>query len=178
MNPNTQIQFIKRKNFKDVIVYYSKNGEKFRRITGVRVLNKNITVKGAISTSHPNYEVDMKIIRDVQDRVENLVASYKDKYATKPPVEWLEKQFEKPLIEARKNLNDVLCYWKEFIQDKEQVTRNEGTIKRYNNLQGTLSKFKEKRNYKVSFDSLDQEFFNDFLSYMVNEHEYVDISVI
>lgn len=25
----------------------------------------------------------------------------------------------------------------------------------------------------VSFDMLDQRFFNDFLSYMVNEHEYI-----
>lgn len=169
----TQIQFIKRKDYNDVIVYYSKNGERFRPATGVKVLTKNITAKGAISTSHPNYEADMKKIRELQDRVEDLVASYKEKYGEKPSVEWLEKQFEKPLVAARKNLDDVLCYWPEFIKEKEQITRNDGTIKRYNNLQATLTKFKDRKNYKVSFDSLDQEFFNDFLSYMVNEHEYV-----
>jgi hypothetical protein len=169
----TQIQFVKRKDYNDVIVYYSKNGEKFRPSTGVKVLTKNITAKGAISTCHPNYESDMKKIREVQDRVEDLVTSFKEKYGEKPSVEWLEKQFEKPLAAARKNLDDALCYWPEFINEKQQVTRNEGTIKRYNNLETTLSKFKDVKNYKVSFDSLDQEFFNDFLSYMVNEHEYV-----
>jgi hypothetical protein len=173
MNAYTQIQFVKRKDYNDVIVYYSKNGEKFRPTTGVKVLTKNITAKGAISTSHPNYESDMKKIREIQDRVEDLVGSYKEKYGEKPSVEWLEKQFEKPLVQARKNLDDALCYWKEFINEKSQVTRNDGTIKRYNNLEVTLSKFKERKNYKVSFDTLDQEFFNHFLSYMVNEHEYV-----
>lgn len=85
----------------------------------------------------------------------------------------MEKQFNKPLIDARKDLRDALCYWKEFIAEKEQTIRNTGTIKRYNNLETTLAKFKEKKNYKVSFDLLDQKFFNDFLSYMVSEHEYV-----
>lgn len=169
----TQIQFVKRKDHNDVIVYYSKNGEKFRRSTGVRVLSKNITSKGAISTNHPSHEEDLKKIKSLQDRVEDIVISYKDKYGEKPSVEWLEKQFDKPLIDARKDLDYVLCYWKEFIAEKEQTTRNPGTIKRYNNLEGTLNKFVEKRNYIVSFDLLDQKFFNDFLSYMVNEHEYV-----
>lgn len=173
MNLYTQVQFVKRKGYNDVIVYYSKNGERFRPTTGVRVIAKNITAKGAISTTHPDYESDMKKIKDVQDRVENLVHSYKEKYGEKPPVDWLERQFEKPLVDARKNLDDVLCYWKEFIQEKQKVTRNEGTIKRYNNLEATISRFKEKKNYKVSFDTLDQKFFNDFLSYMVNEHEYI-----
>lgn len=169
----TQIQFIRRKDHNDVIIYYSRNGQRFRRSTGVRVLDKNITSKGAISTTHPNYEEDLKAIKALQNRIEDLIISYNDKYGEKPPVEWLEKQFAKPLIDARKNLDDALCYWKEFIAEKERTVRASGTIKRYNNLEGTLNKFKERKNYKVTFDSLDQSFFNDFLSYMVSEHEYV-----
>jgi hypothetical protein len=169
----TQIQFIRRKDHNDVIIYYSRNGQRFRRSTGVRVLDKNITSKGAISTTHPNYEEDLKAIKALQNRIEDLIISYNDKYGEKPPVEWLEKQFSKPLIDARKNLDDALCYWKEFIAEKEQTVRASGTIKRYNNLEGTLKKFKERKNYQVTFDSLDQKFFNDFLSYMVSEHEYV-----
>lgn len=169
----TQLYFVKRKDRSDVFIYYSKNGQKFRRFTGVRILQKNITSKGFISASHPDYEEDMRTIKALQDRVEDLVLSYKETYGEKPPVQWLEQQFDKPLVEARKNLKDALCYWKEFIADKEQTIRNPGTIKRYNNLEGTLNQFKEKKNRKVSFDLLDQKFFNDLLSYMVNEHEYV-----
>jgi hypothetical protein len=169
----TQVQFVKRKHHYDVIIYYSKDGNRFRPFTGVKVLHKNLLKSGGISSAHPNYEEDSKTIKAMQDRVEDLAASYKERYGEKPPVEWMEKQFEKPLVDARKDLQDALCYWEEFIQEKEQVLRNEGTIKRYNNLANTLQKFKEKNNYSISFDLLDQKFFNDFLNYMVNEHEYV-----
>ena len=169
----TQVQYLKRKEYYEVIVYYSKNGAKFRPSTGVKLAPKNLTKSGAISSAHPNYEEDLKKIKSIQDRVEDIVISYKDRYGEKPAVEWVEQQFEKPLVEARKDLSDALCYWKEFIAEKEQTIRNEGTIKRYNNLEGTLIKFKEKKNYVISFNLLDQKFFNDFLSYMVSEHEYV-----
>jgi hypothetical protein len=169
----TQVQYLKRKDYYEVIIYYSKNGAKFRPSTGVKVAPKNLTKSRTISSVHPNYEDDLKRIKSIQDRIEDIVISYKDRYGEKPPVEWVEQQFEKPLIEARKDLNDALCYWKEFIAEKEQTIRNEGTIKRYNNLEATLVKFKEKKNYVISFNLLDQKFFNDFLSYMVNEHEYV-----
>jgi hypothetical protein len=46
-------------------------------------------------------------------------------------------------------------------------------IKRYNNLEVTLFKFKEK-NHKVSFDTFGPGFFNHFLSYPGERtHEYV-----
>lgn len=168
-----QTYLVKRKDRADVFVYYSKNGEKSRRFTGVRIPAKSITAKGAISSSYPGYEEDMRKIKAFQDRIEDLVLSYKEKYGEKPPVHWLEQQLDKPLVEARKNLDDALCYWKEFSADKEQTLRNPGTIKRYNNLEGTLTQFKRKKNCTVSFERLDQKFFNDFLSCMVHEYACV-----
>lgn len=67
----------------------------------------------------------------------------------------------------------MLCHWKDFIEAKQEILRNLDTIKRYNNLSDTLTKFRLKKNWNVSFTNLDQKFFNTFLDYMVNEHEYV-----
>lgn len=173
MNSFTQVVFVSRKDHKDIYISYSKNGVKFRRPTGVKILNKHVTSKGLISTTHPAYDQDLRKIKEFQDRIEDIVLSYKDAHGEKPSVEWLEKQFSKPLVEARKDLNDALCYWKEFIAEKEQTTRNPGTINRYNNLAGTFEKFKQLKNIKITFNLLDQKFFNDFLYYMVSEHEYV-----
>jgi hypothetical protein len=173
MNQFTQVVFVSRKDHKDIYVSYSKNGVKFRRPTGVKVLNKHVTSKGSISLSHPNYDEDLRKIREFQDRLEGIIISYREAHGEKPSIEWLEKQFNKPLIEARKDLNDALCYWKEFIAEKEQTTRNPGTINRYNNLSVTVEKFKLLKNIKINFNLLDQKFFNDFLYYMVSEHEYV-----
>ena len=59
----TQVHLVRRKTHAYVVVYYSKNGEKFRHFTGIKVLSKNITSKGAISTAHPGYEEDLKKIK-------------------------------------------------------------------------------------------------------------------
>jgi hypothetical protein len=173
----TKVHFVKRTDYYDVIIYYSKNGEKFRPKTGVQVSLKNLNTdkegNQTISKKHPNLDSDLEKIREVQDKVEKLIKDYKEKYKDKPPVDWLEKAYEKKDIDLKKDLNDVLCYWDEFIKEKRQITRNEGTIKRYENLATTLRKFREVKNYNLSFEVLDQQFFNDFLSYMVSEHEYV-----
>lgn len=169
----TQVQFVKRKGYCDVIVYYSKNGAKFRPFTGVKVDPKHILDSGNISSKHPNYEEDLAKIRQVQEKIENIVTAYKKQYEEKPSVDWLEREFNKPVLDARKDLQDMLCYWDEFIREKISTIRAEGTIKRYNNLKQNLDAFRTKKNYVLSFDNLDQEFFNDFLSYLLTEHEYV-----
>jgi hypothetical protein len=168
----TQVQFIKRKEYYDVIIYYSRNGEKFRPTTGVKVLAKHLTKSGAISSAHPSLDEDSRKITQVQDRVENLVAAYKEKYGEKPPVVWLEKEFGKPQVEAKKDLQDLLCYWPEFIKDKTETVRSEKTIGRINNVKHTLEKFREMKNYSISFAHLDQIFFNDFVHYMIKEHKH------
>lgn len=168
----TQVQYIKRRDYSDVIIYYSRNGEKFRPQTGVKVLNKHLTRSGSISSSHPNLDEDLKTIKAVQDQVENLVIRYKERYGEKPPVQWLEKEFAKPHLDAQKNLQDLLCYWPEFITAKEETVRSDKTIARINNVKHTLEKFRQVKNYAVSFNLLDQKFFNDFVHYMIKEHEH------
>lgn len=177
MYQHTKVHFVKRSDYYDVIIYYSKNGDKFRPPTGVQVSLKNLNTdkegNHSISKKHPNLDKDLEKIREVQDKVEKLIKDYKDKYNEKPSVEWLENAFAKKQVDLKKDLNDVLCFWKEFIAEKKQTTRSEGTIKRYENLKGTIEKFRTIKNFVVSFEVLDQEFFNELLSYMVFEHEYV-----
>jgi hypothetical protein len=172
MNQYAQVQYIKRKDYYDVIIYYSKNGQKFRPPTGVKVLHKHLTKTGAISSNHPNFDEDTRKIKEVHDRVENLVESYKEKYGEKPPVSWLEKEFARPRVDAQKDLQDLLCYWPEFIKDKTENVRSEKTIGRINNVKHTLEKFRQTKNYAISFSQLDQAFFNDLAYYMIKEHEH------
>lgn len=108
----------------------------------------------------------------MHDRVENLVKSYKEKYGEKPPVSWLEKEFEKPHVEAQRDLQDLLCYWPEFIKAKEETVRSEKTVGRINNVRHTLEKFRQVKNYAISFSQLDQAFFNALVYYMIKEHEH------
>jgi hypothetical protein len=49
----------------------------------VKVLHKHLTAKGAISSAHPDLEDDLRKIKELQDKVESLIASYKSKYQEK-----------------------------------------------------------------------------------------------
>jgi hypothetical protein len=90
----------------------------------------------------------------------------------KPPVSWIEKEFDKPIQDTRKDLQDILGYWKLYIDEKMLIVRSEKTIGRLNNMRHTLVKFQEKKNHALTFDVLDQKFFNVLVDYMVNEHEH------
>ena len=172
MNQYSQVQYIKRKDYYDVIIYYSKNGQKFRPPADVKVLHRHLTKTGAISSTHPNFDEDTRKIKEMHDRLENLVKSYKEKYGEKPPVSWLEKEFARPQVDAQKDLQDLLCYWPQFIKDKAENVRSEKTIGRINNVKHTLEKFRQVKNYAISFSQLDQAFFNDLAYYMIKEHEH------
>lgn len=173
----TKVHFVKRKDYYDVIIYYSKNGEKFRPHTNVKISEKNLVTdkKGnqTISSKHPHLDEDLEKIREVQDKTENLVKSYAEKYKEKPAVSWLEKAFEQKQVNLKKDLQDMLCYWPEFIEEKRQTIRNETTLNRYENLAGLLRQFSQKKNYNLSYTVLDQQFFNELLEHMITEHEFV-----
>jgi|GEM_PF-4605418 len=116
----TKVHYTKRRDFYDVTVYYSKAGTKLRSSTGVRVLHKHLTAKGTISSAHPYFEEDLRKIKIHQDHIEDLVATYYDQYGDRPPVQWLEKQLDKPQEDARKNLREALCHWPDFVAEKRQ----------------------------------------------------------
>ena len=149
-----------------------RNGAKFRPPTGVKVLSKHLTKSGTISSGHPGLDEDLKRIKEVQERVEDLVISYKEKYGEKPPVEWLEKEFEKPTEQIRTDLQDLLCHWDNYIEEKQQTVRSKKTVDRINNVRYTLLSFKQTKNYNLTFNQLDQRFFNDLIGYMIKEHKH------
>jgi hypothetical protein len=168
----TQVQYIKRKDYYDVIIYYSRNGAKFRPPTGVKVLSKHLTKSGTISSGHPGLDEDLRKIKEVQERVEDLAISYKEKYGEKPPVEWLEKEFEKPTEQIRTDLQELLCHWDNYIEEKQQTVRSKKTVDRINNVRYTLNSFKQTKNYNLAFNQLGQRFFNDLIGYMIKEHKH------
>ena len=79
MNTYAQVKFAKRNGYQDVYIYYSRNKLKFRQSTGVKILNKDFTAKGSISTSTPNYIEVCQKIKETQDKVKALIQFY-EKY--------------------------------------------------------------------------------------------------
>jgi hypothetical protein len=199
MNKYTTIQFFRRKGYFEVVVFYSKNSLRFRESTKVQVRFEHLNTgkKGKqISKAHPDYEADLDRIKFVQDRVESIITSYVSIHKSKPDADWVRKEYDLQILNAHQLATglpssasravlttpvglasvhpseDVFVFWKDFIAAKAKILREpEESLKPYNSSKYCLEKFREKRNYKLSFGMLDQDFFNDLTSYLVNEHE-------
>jgi hypothetical protein len=198
MESFSKIIFQQRKGYREVFIYYSRHGAKFRESTKVKVINTRIVdIKGVVLD-----ESNQHLILQVHQKVEQLIEQYVVENECKPPVQWLRTEFNKmkirehlsPVIEPLdmytqqtvnprpidRSCQDVECdlfhHWNDFILMKRACTRTEGTIKRYNNLLTTIRKFSERYGSKgyslIKTNSLTQVMFNDLLHYMVKEHEF------
>ena len=79
-------------------------------------------------------------------------------------------------VKNQSNL-EVFRHWKDFIHFKNQVVRSSSSLYRYTHMASTMDNFvlrSERTN--LSFIELDQQFFNDFLFYLIKEHEYVRVN--
>lgn len=199
MESFSKIILEQRKGYKEVFIYYSRYGAKFRESTKVKIFDIGIVdIKGVL-----NDPSNRDRIQQLQQRIENLIRSHLVQYEEKPLCEWLRLEFNKlklkeyvdqstvisddaEVMESMPSqtfesqsgsINDnIFFYWPDFIDVKRQTTRTEGTIKRYNNLLVTVQKFKQKNAHKgygeIGMSLLNQAFFNDLLYYMIKEHEY------
>jgi hypothetical protein len=196
MNSFSKIKLQQRNGYKEVFIYYSRHGAKFRESTKVKIFDHSIVdIQGTL-----NEQSNSESIRQMHKMVEDLIIGYVRKYEDKPPVRWLRIEYDKAKlrnlifpqqypITASDQLNinvegvvhesiesNLFFHWEDFIAMKRQTTRTEGTIKRYENLQSTFRKFKERYSDKgycvIGVHSFSQIFFNDLVFYMIKEHEY------
>jgi hypothetical protein len=197
MESFSKIIFQQRKGYREVFIYYSRLGAKFRESTKVKVIDTGIVdLKGVLSD-----ESNRHLIQQLHKKVEQLIVQYVVENECKPPVQWLRTEFDKvkirhllPVFEqpdfgseqtVTQSTTDDTCkgvecelfyHWNDFILMKRACTRTEGTIKRYNNLLTTIRKFSERygsNGYStINTNSLTQTMFNDLLHYMVKEHEF------
>lgn len=201
MNSFSKIKLQQRNGYKEVFIYYSKHGAKFRESTKVKIFDDSIVdVQGTL-----NELSNRESIRKMHKMVEDLIIGYVRKYEDKPPVRWLRIEYDKaklrnsifpqqyeitPIVQLNVNLevgqesieSNLFFHWEDFITMKRQTTRTEGTIKRYENLFSTIRKFKEKYSdkgyYMIGVQSFSQVFFNNLLFYMIKEHEYFRAKVV
>lgn len=200
MNKYTTIQFFRRKGYFEVIVFYSKNSLRFRESTKVTVLFEHLNdgKKGKqISKSHPSYQADLDRIKKVQDRVEAIIDSYLQTHDDKPHVDWVRKEYDNQVISksltaaqnppaqvspmqvqnyplaTSENPDNLFLFWLDFTTEKKKTLRSERSLEPYNATKQCLQKFQAKKNQRLAFDILDQDFFNDLFYYLVKEHQWV-----
>jgi len=181
MKSQSRVSVVQRATFKEVFVYYSKRGVKFRVSTKVRISNDVANLSEELLNAQEE-------IRKTHVQVELLIERYYNEHGEGPPAKWLKAEYKKAkfsnrlihttpealnalmvgkienedikIISSEEILSkgadlqcNILAYWHDFITLKIIVSRNADTTKRYNSLAVTLVKFQE-RYYDYGYDQV------------------------
>jgi hypothetical protein len=166
----TKITKTPRNGYYDFYVFYSKNGKKLYHKTNVKVLDKHITKGGEISTQHPSFAIDDKVITNEKARVEKIIQEFYDTYKEKPPVTYVTEKLEEPILEARAIRDSgVLNYMDQFLIYKGKVCGAPSSVKVYSNLKTSLEQYATTRNRKLEFVHITENFIGDFSRFLLHE---------
>ena len=135
--------------------------------------------KGRIRSSHPNFnalsatlsKVDVKVNRILHEALMkeeeptlNYLKERMDEKKIKddlPSIRKTRKQSPKPKVNIYKALD-------EFIE-VSTATKVKGTVARYKVLSNHIQNFEKKRKFKISFDTINYNFFEGFQNYFIND---------
>ena len=79
---------------------------------------------------------------------------------------------QSPGLEATND--ELFFFWNDFRKFKLGMVRRDSTLNSYESLKTALLRFKESKHQVLSFSVLDQIFFNDFIYYLIREHNCQD----
>ena len=168
----SKLQFKKRADYYEAFIYYTKTPHEHYEPTGVKIAHNhlNTTKKGkTISSRHPNYDEDIKTIREKKQKIESIVEKYVESYGEKPPTKYVVEQSLKPFEVEKKKLDELLDYYPGFLKYKRKFVSSDESLQPYNSLKKAFEQFERDKNVKLTFSNLDYDFYYEFLNFMINE---------
>ena len=91
MRPFSKITLQQRNGYREVFIYYSRHGVKFRESTTVKIVDREVFNLEGTVTENSNLEIIRKTHRQVEDIVLGSIRENREK----PPVQWLRLEFDK-----------------------------------------------------------------------------------
>lgn len=160
-----------------VYLFYRFNKQQLKYSTGEKINPKfwNPTRQKAKETSQfPEYQEFNQTLNNIGTAVNN---SYRrllnDKRLITPALlkEELNKELNKGALTAKQ---DDLIEWIKAEIEKLKLDKKPGSIKVYNTLVNHLTDFSTKRRYKLTFESVTLEFYEQFKDYLLNEKKLLN----
>jgi len=103
MESFSKIILQQRKGYREVFIYYSRHGAKFRESTKVKVFDQGIVDLERVLGD----PLSRDRIQQLHHRVESLIRYYLIQYEEKPPAQWLRMEFKKLKIKEHLKLPSV-----------------------------------------------------------------------
>lgn len=159
--------------------YFKMEGKKFRYSTGENINPKNWNY----STKSPfgsgvNKANDYVSINNQLNRYSvhfNKVVGNYSKTHEELTSQLLRSEFDKKFKRAKKGKDIFFDAFDKFVDINTKVTLwKPSTVKRYNNLKNILKRFKENRNYNLTFQSINEDFEAEFTDYCLNDLKHIN----
>ena len=150
-----------------VYLTYQKNGQKFRYFTKVKV-TVNSWNKQRVKPNYIGYSEINSILDDIENTLKEIEreAIFNKKEYSLETVK--RKFFLKFGTLTNSNSNDFFNIFDKFISDS-RITKTNWTVKGYLSTKSKLEIFSKAKNYPISFESIDFNFYEAFVNYMLKD---------
>jgi site-specific recombinase XerD len=158
-----------------IMMTYQHRGDKFRYYTRLKIASNGWNLKE--QRAKANYS-DCQEINCLLDDIENSLKGIerealfnKKEYS----MEVVKRKFYLRLGELSQK-NDFFKVLEKFIS-VSKATKSKSTIQTYEATKGKLLEFSLAKNISISFESIDQNFYETFLAYLIVEKRYLNNTV-
>lgn len=152
-----------------VYVQYIYDGKSARFPTGIKVLPEHFK-DGRLTKGYDsqNYRTDNNLIDSIQTRVDSIIKGYFQKLGAAPDLSFVREEYYKEANKRKISNKTFFEYFDEYISYKEQLLTH-NTIRNIKGCRNHLKKFEEKTNYKVSFETINHKFLNEYQLFSIKE---------
>jgi site-specific recombinase XerD len=158
-----------------IVLFYQDRGERFKHYTRLKV-SKNgwneVTQK--VKPNYTGFSEVNSLLEDIKNCIKSIEREAlfnKKKYT----VDTVRRKF---LLKVGKlsQESDFFNVYDKFIADNRD-TKTPSTIQTYEATKGKLLSFMKAKNITISFDSIDQNFYEDFLNYLIRDLKLLNNTV-
>ncbi|MCK0130401.1 site-specific integrase [Flavobacteriaceae bacterium F08102] len=175
---------VKNKDNKTLIylkAYFKNEGKRFVYSTGETIrpsewdfknrLPNNFNGRGHKADNHRSIKMQL-------DRYSNFFLTITNQYKNthqEITIEKIRTEFDKEFKKVSIKKNKFFEAYDDFIEYKKKNNEwSKATIKRYSNIKNILLSFEEVKNYKLNFNSINDNFYTEFTNFCMNDLGHIN----
>ena len=170
---NFYLNIADRKGKCPVMLTYQSNGKRFRYWTKIKI-DKSAWINQRIKPNYIGASENNGILDDLQNilkEIEREAIFNKKEYS----IATVKRKFDLEIGELS-GQGSFFQIYDRFISDSIP-TKASGTIKSYNNARNQLIGFSQSKNYTISFESINQNFYEAFVNYMITDLKFLNNTI-
>lgn len=158
-----------------IVLFYQDRGQRFKYYTRLKVSQNGWNeVTQKVKPNYTGYAEMNGLLEDIKNCIKSIEREAlfnKKKYA----VDTIRRKFLLRVGQLSQE-SDFFNVYDKFIADNKDL-RTPATIQTYEATKGKLLKFMNEKKISISFESIDQNFYEDFLNYLIRDLKLLNNTV-